>query len=305
LAPDEETTMTRIRSHNSQRNAFTLVELLVVIAIIAVLVSLSAAGVMKVMGLVPEVQTRTDISQMDAALGAFMADYQLQDPPPSKLMLREDLAYNLNVTNPNYALELRSIQFLKRAFGKNLTAPIDWNGDGKADGPWILEGEQCLVFYLGGIPNNSAIMTGSPPACLGFSTNNNNPAGLSTSRKGPYFNFLSSRLVLGTVLNKNMSPFFVYYDNWKPTSGVQMPYAYFSSNGTINGYTLTDCATISAAPYRDAAGNYTNSNKYQIISAGQDGLFGNGLWNPTSGAVGTGRDDQANFSSKILGAGQQ
>jgi prepilin-type N-terminal cleavage/methylation domain-containing protein len=313
--------MTRIRSRRTPRYAFTLIELLVVIAIIAVLVSLSAAGIMKILNYVPQVQTRTDIGQMDAALGAFMADYQLQDPPPSYLILREDMNYLPHYTDPGTGpIEVQSHQFLKRLFGKNL-GPTDWNQNGKIDVniAFPLEGEQCLVFYLGGV---QAIVNGSP-TCLGFSTNATNPAAGTTSRKGPYFNFLSSRLVPGTTLNKNLSAFFVYLDPWKPDTGVKMPYAYFSSYGINNKYNPFtaaaggDCLNIAAYAYYDG-GSFTNPNKYQVISAGQDGIFGfnpgptplpsskTGLvnWSPSSGALGNGRDDQANFSSKLLGAGQ-
>src|SRR5579884_1671000 len=83
--------MTRISSGSTRRSAFTLVELLIVIAIIALLVSLSAAAVMRVMGFIPEVETRTEISQLDAALASFMADYNLDVPPPSVLVLREEM----------------------------------------------------------------------------------------------------------------------------------------------------------------------------------------------------------------------
>jgi prepilin-type N-terminal cleavage/methylation domain-containing protein len=306
--------MTRIRSRRTPRSAFTLIELLVVIGIIAVLVSLSAAAVLKILDLVPQVSTRTDISQLDAALGAFMNDYQLQDPPPSYLILREDLNYPPHYTDPvTGPFELRSHQFLKRVFGKNLGSAgvIDWNGDGVANGPWFLEGEQCLVFYLGGIPNTAAMAGGSPPQCQGFSTNNLNPAAAGGSRKGPYFNFLSSRLVPGTTYNATkMSPFLVYLDAYKPSTGVQLPYAYFSSYGVSNGYNALDGQYIGAKPYwtaQNATGaptQYTNPNQYQIISAGKDGVFGGGLWLPGSGATGAGRDDQANFSAKLLGAGQ-
>ena len=34
-------------------------------------------------------------------------------------------------------------------------------------------------------------------------------------------------------------------------------------------------------------------------------MFGGGIWIPSSGATGAGADDQANFSAKVLGAGQQ
>jgi len=294
-----------IRSRGVPRAGFTLIELLVVMAIIAILVSLSAAGVMRVLWKIPEIQARTEIGEFDTALGSVMADYGLSDPPPSVLVLNE--------TNPQSG---PSGPFLTKMFGKNLGVGatfVDWNGDGVANGPWILEGEQCLVFYLGGIPNTAAVAAGSPPQCLGFSTNNMNPAQAGGARKGPYFQFQSSRLVAGPPTAPN---FFMYIDAWKAKTGPK-PYAYFSSQGIqgtnlSSGYAMgalgagKDCQSIGANPYLDTAGNFTFSNKYQIISAGQNGLFGAGLWDPSQGAPDAGgRDDQANFSSKLLGAGQQ
>jgi general secretion pathway protein G len=301
--------MTVIRSRGVPRAGFTLIELLVVIAIIAILVSLSAAGVMKVLWKIPEVQTRTEIGEFDTALGSFMADYGLSDPPPSVLVLNE--------ASPQSG---PSGPFLTKVFGKNL-GPTDWNGDGTIGGTWVLEGEQCLVFYLGGIPNTQQVAGGSARAGLGFSTNNMKPSfgSMATetmgARRGPYFQFQSSRLVAGPAASAN---FFMYIDAWKSkTSPLYStlggsPYAYFSSNGLNNtGYLsngMLDCQSIGAAPYRDASTppNFTFSNKYQIISAGQNGQFGAGVWTPSNGAPDVaGRDDQANFSRLLLGAGQQ
>ncbi len=50
---------------------------------------------------------------------------------------------------------------------------------------------------------------------------------------------------------------------------------------------------------------YVNPNRYQILSAGKDGTFGDGNYIGGSAAAGTGHDDQANFSGRILGANQQ
>jgi hypothetical protein len=122
----------------------------------------------------------------------------------------------------------------------------------------------------------------------------------------------------------------VYIDAWQSKAGPFFatlhgtPYAYFSSNGNNNnGYTqnapqaLQDCASIGAYPYYIMGTNpnqFMYPNKYQIISAGKDGIFGiynlpaNTVgtpgWNPTAGATGVGADDQANFSGSLLGSGQ-
>lgn len=302
--------MTRIHSRSEKRSAFTLVEIMVVILIIAILVTLLSAAVVMVMGRIPEVKTRTEIAEMSVALQAFMNDYNLSDPPPSVLVLSEASPLT-TVSGP----------FLQKVFGKNL-GPTDWNGDNAINGPatgWVLEGEQCLVFYLGGIPNTAAVAGGAPPGPQGFSTNNFNPSTPGGKRKGPYFNFETPRLV---PLPSN--GFYVYVDPWQvktiilnpnlPWSAVKgQAYAYFSSLGLNNsGYltnSLLDCQTIGATPYWTAVSGttpsqFTNSNTYQIISAGKDGTFGGGLWSPPSGAQKAGADDQANFSSTLLGKGQ-
>jgi hypothetical protein len=220
-------------------------------------------------------------------------DYNLSDPPPSALTL-----YG---TNPQQG---PSANFLVKMFGKTLgfgQTFVDWNGDGVSNGPWMLEGEQCLVFYLGGIGGNQ-----------GFSTNNMNPAQTGGKRKGPYFTFPTPRLVPGNVVNSALNAFPVYIDAWQAKSiphsapfANGMPYAYFSSNGTNNGYSTMDCTSIGATPYFTATGVYTNPNTYQVISAGKDGVFGTAGWTPSNGATGYGADDQANFSANLLGVGQQ
>jgi prepilin-type N-terminal cleavage/methylation domain-containing protein len=303
--------MIRDHSRRGQRSAFTLVELMVVLLIIAILVSLIGSVVMKAMGKIPEVQTRTEISEMSVALQAFMSDYNLAEPPPSTLVLNE--------ASP---LSTPSAAFLQQVFGKNL-GPTDWNGDGYIAGIWTLKGEKCLTFLLGGIPNSAAMVPPmyrplpnsvavpalSPPSPLGFSTNTMNPGQPGGKRKGPYFTFVTSRLWPQTVIPPLWDGFFLYLDPWQTKSGPLYstlggsPYAFFSSTGINNLYAGT-CTFDTSGPYMIGAGQYTNPNTYQIISAGKDGYYGGGLWSPSGGAQGYGADDQANFSSTLLGSGQ-
>jgi prepilin-type N-terminal cleavage/methylation domain-containing protein len=332
--------MCRTPQKTGSRSAFTLVEMVVVLLIIAILASLAWSVTVNAIGKVTEAQTRTEISELETALRAFMADYGLSDPPPSLLILNE-----ATPLAPDPRDNGRSAAFLTKVFGKNL-GPTDWNGDGSIAPPnvtWPLQGQHCLVFYLGGIPNTAQMASGVPPSPQGFSTNNMNPALPGGKRKGPYYTFNPSRLVPIPAVGG----FFVYLDPWqvKPTvNGVgPMPYVYFSSNGINNGYSYTDCSGLTfmdalkrrqiPLPYYTAVKNpindgtptvYTNSNTYQIISAGKDGIFGytppppppppsgsplivisdNNIWSPASGATGPGADDQANFSSTLLGQGQ-
>lgn len=335
--------MTRLRLHKTNRSAFTLVELLMVIAIITILVSMVAAGLMKVLNQVSIVSTRTEISEMEGALRVFMQDYNLSDPPPSYLLIAEDTSlYPQLMANPaTFAAATQTVQFFQKWFGRNFLIgtgfKYNWNGNTDAAGnpiydpPYVLEGEQCLVFYLGGIP---AYTTSGSIGMTGFCPSVQNPALAATPgapRKGPYYTFNANRLALTLPSNpsiQNPLHFPVYIDAWnvKLTTGNfgPQPYAYFSTSGRINAYNILtasiggDCNSIGANAYYEgvtASGlpSYMNNNGMQIISAGQDGIFGydptktfpGGVpWSPLQGATGNGRDDQANFSARVLGAGQ-
>ncbi len=294
--------MKRAQTKRTGRTGFTLVEVLVVIAIIAVLVGLLTAAVAKARTKINEVRNRNDISQLAIALETFKSKYK--DYPPSRIRLEESSAmYQLNQT----ALDLDSTQFINKMFQRIAAtwanAGIDWNGDGvitpprKGAPPVILEGDQCLVFFLGGIPAN----TGGPPACTGFSTNPQNPA---AHVKGggdvnpPLFEFQTGRLV--RQVGARLSPFFSYLDAYGSSDGngasigESKPFAYFSSYKSQNGYNryvdpklpLSDCQTLGIWPYAEVmsppsattplAPRYVKPNSFQIISAGANRRFGPG-----------------------------
>jgi prepilin-type N-terminal cleavage/methylation domain-containing protein len=289
--------MIRKQELSSRRGGFTLIELLVVIAIIAVLVSLTTAAVMQVMIKLPQTKTRVEIGQLEASILSFSQDHN-GVIMPSTLILRENNVYPAGDPTGN---------FLRRAWGKNIgvgqtagsppVAGIDWNQNGVIDAnPIVLTGSQCLVFYLGG--------TGGTH---GFSNNNNNPM---SAQGNPYFSFVASRLQQDpSAAANNSTQFPVYIDGYTPGK----PYAYFSTSGVMNSYNYLDCSSIGAQPYYDTnPGNWVNPTSYQIISAGRNGIFGglgstNGAaWSSTSGTLDpNGRDDQANFSQRLLMAGAQ
>src|SRR4051812_26173131 len=68
--------------HNARapRPGYTLIELLMVIGIIALLVSLTAAGVFKYIQEGPKVQARSDISQISTSLGLFHTKFGFYPP---------------------------------------------------------------------------------------------------------------------------------------------------------------------------------------------------------------------------------
>jgi general secretion pathway protein G len=296
----------------ARRPGFTLVELLVVIAIIAVLVSLTAAAVINVLRTGPDVQVHVEIGQLTNAIGAATSDFNNVEYLPSVIFLREDGAYGTGgtygTTTVTPAMELASLAYLQKAFSKNIGVgtTIDWNGDGMiASGQvWVLDGGQCLVFWLGGIPDN---LGGS--GMRGFNANSSNPGGTGGGAfKQPYFAFRPDRLIQGPALpgaTGTALNFPYYRDPYNPG----MPYAYFSYNPKLSSYNDTDCTvngTFPLFPYKlSLTGPYINPKGFQIISAGKDCAFGlGGVWNPATGygPGQVGSDDIANFSQAVLGA---
>ena len=285
-----------------ERTGFTLVELLVVIAIVAVLAGLLTAAVQVVRKRAIDTQNANDIMQMGAAMEAFKQQYKCY--PPSRVRLLESGAYDMSQTNgqPNTPLDFESKNALTRIWPR-LQFPIDWNNDGATTGDWTLEGDQCLVFFLGGIPS------ASPPGVTGFATSPTNPAAPVAQGGGrvqPFFAFSAARLV---ILSHNgvTSPFYSYADvhasvqtlSNVPTiptiNGKQagQPFAYFATLKQPNQYNpylsfpyaqnVSDCASIGAmpyfAPFLNNVAQYQNSATYQIISAGADQTFGSTVTN--------------------------
>jgi prepilin-type N-terminal cleavage/methylation domain-containing protein len=298
--------MTLTDTRRGRRPGFTLIELLVVLAILTVLVGLTAAGVMKFLGKGPEAVCRSELAGLSTARSAFLQEFRVSHMP-SSLVLREDNNYD-TTGNPAHR---RTVAFLQQMFGKRIdlrragSAPgangIDWNGDGtisKRDLP--LTGDQCLVFFLGGIPAGTGA-AGGTLGCTGFSSDPANPAAVAGTRRGPFYEFKSNRLIKGP------NNFLSYADPFRKNK----PFAYFSAGAAGNDYS-PDCPSLMVSPYVEsstAAGErYINPDGFQIISAGPDGVFGPGgtAWDPATGyGSGAGADDLANFSAGRLGAPRQ
>ncbi|MCI0456976.1 MAG: prepilin-type N-terminal cleavage/methylation domain-containing protein [Gemmataceae bacterium] len=286
------------RTSPTARAGFTLIELLVVIAIIAVLVGLTTAAVMNILRTPAVLQDRTDIQQLDMGIKTFHTKHGFYFP--SRIRLCRTLAEYTNKTVPG-SLDQKSVEYLNRMFNRlDWSQQPDWSGGlGLSTGGVILEGDQCLVFFLGGIPTSGG-------GTLGFSTDPRNPTKPGGERFR-YFTFKTERLKL---LYRG-SPFYSYmnaHDNARP-------YAYFSSYGRENGYDtisrlfnppVSDCASLNVWPYAASTTptvRYHNSKTFQIVSAGFDGSFGpGGQWTPATAAAisANGRDDVSNFHDKIL-----
>lgn len=290
--------------HVPKRNGFTLVELLVVIAIIAILMALTLGVMSKVFSYLDESKVVTEVNRLAESCNLFKSTFGRY--PPGKIMLAEQgVVYN-NAINaliappPGHtpaqfaALAAYSTEYLSSIFpGINLTAAIhDFNGNGIAGegGYVVLEGQQCLVFFLGGMRYG----TNSP---IGFNTDKTNPTVQTNgARLGPFFEFESSRLTNAA---------FPAYNDVYGT-----PYAYFAAkfpgmNNYANRYVPnaaaligpSDCETLTTnpgpvyfVPYFQgtvptvAVANwpvatsfkFCKSDTFQIVSAGKDKLWGTG-----------------------------
>ena len=255
------------RGGEQSRSAFTLLELLVVIAIIIVLVSLLMVALPKVLAPAEEAVTRTDMTQLAAAIQTFETKFDV-GYIPSRIILCKFYASYINPATgqPWTPMHQDSIEYLTRLFPRITTpggvwgtAGIDWSGDGVMQDPPIsisvyntatgngsmvncfgfeLEGEQCLPFFLGGIPQPNPDNTYT---ATGFSTNPSDPAQVGGPRTGPFFEFKTNRLIHWTPPGQpagfvgTASGFPSYLDGYGQT-----PYAYFSSyrtsDGKANGY---------------------------------------------------------------------
>jgi prepilin-type N-terminal cleavage/methylation domain-containing protein len=294
----------------TRRVGFSLIELLVVIAIIAILVSLSLAAAMKIITVMPRTQSNYEIGKLQQSLQAAQQAYNGLQTLPSQLVLYNNLAsYNSAAPGtPAY----NTGQALNVMFGSRFLrsgSTVSWDGTpqmiGAAANPaylpnasFTLEGDQALVFYLGGIPTTS----GGANQCLGFSNNPVDPTAAGGTRIGPFYQFPSSRLIkLAHTTNGNATnAFFSFVDPYQKNQ----PYAFFGTTA-VNVYSA-DCPTLGVAPYFQGT-QFFNPNTFQIISAGADGQFGPGgaSWSTTAGALNAPtRDNQSNFAVGTMATGQ-
>jgi len=304
-----------------RRPGYTLVELLVVMTIIVVLVSLALAAIQRVRGAARRLEVVTEILKMDESLQAACQAYNQAEYLPSKLLLYKNVQ---DYKADNSDLARQSAAVLTKMFGRNLLrngGAVNWDGTGNMPAKVVLTGQQCLVFYLGGIPG----FADGIPVCLGFSTDPVNPANPSSGipRKGPYFQFKPRRLVTPSFTTANdpsgapyNDQFFVYLDPYArvgrtPVTGI--PYAFYGTKGSDNSYTDTDCNNVTMNP-GDTVGPYWETNsprryynprKWQIISPGRDQLFWGGGLLPPQGLKDAGalEDNLTNFTRGELAGG--
>ena len=273
---------TQTQTHLSpRRTAFTLVELLIVIGIISILIGLLTPAIYGVVVKARVTEVKSEIAQIEGALADFQGKFGMY--PPSRITLYETgdrTAATGWYENTAQAKWSRSI--IRRLWPDfNFTLDRDFNQDSAFSGSWTLEGDQCLVFFLGGIWDGSKF--------AGFSADPRNPfkLGVTTAtRVGPFMDFDANRVVTTAVVSYTapLTNFPVYVD----TMPAQVrPYMYASSDDGL-GYDSGDVATPASnnafsiyfleqkAAIADPDPEAWKPETYQIISPGQDGEFGLG-----------------------------
>jgi len=295
----------RIRTirRRADRRGFTVIELLVVIAIIAVLLSLLMAGVMAVLQARDRTANQYDVNKLAQSMDVANQKYAGRKTMPGKLVLCNNIntyrnppaSLSANYSNGTVTVSQAEINYsrdaLRAMFGSRFitnATTVYWDGTGNANSVWVLEGHQCLVFYLGGVAQKTSTGT----KMLGFRDNALDPVGGSGDPIGPFYNFESNRLTF--VGN---SPFPSYLDRYGT------PFAYFGGTGSSNTY-VSNCPSLPGSPvaYQETQTRWTRPDGFQIISAGKDKKFGaGGVWDPTRGSTdGNARDDVSNFSGSAL-----
>jgi type II secretory pathway pseudopilin PulG len=290
------------------RRGFTVIEILIALLVIIVVAGLVIAAVMRLTSVPDEVQNRKDVDDLSLAVDEFVRRYDVY--PPSRILLSNNPMMYQSAANGGDPSDLGpySDTYLRKIWKKiDLNQPIDWSGGamaqiGQPNYSVVLEGDQCLVYFVGGLPNVN------PNGCRGFANSDRDPGNLTEANKlAPLFNFQSHRLYLRRAPGQPQHTYFSYKD----VHGGQ-PFAYFSSRSAQFGdnyYKDDDCQSLGVAPYFSQANpikKYLNPKSCQIISAGRDGYFGavsggNGEYqkgSPTMNAKG--RDDISNFHGGVL-----
>lgn len=263
--------------------AFTLVELLVAIGIIAVLVGLLSPAIYSVIQRSRVTEVKQEIGQIEGAIAEFHLKFGMN--PPSRITLYEtgDRMNQTGWFEPTAKAKWSRaiIRRLWPDFNFELDRDFDQSGSADIGTSWDLKGDQCLVFFLGGVWDGTKF--------AGFSSDQRNPFKLTSSGTtsiGPFMDFDAQRVVTSALVTypAPLVNFPVYVDT---LPGQVRPYMYASSNEGL-GYDSTDVSTPASnnsfsiyflkqkAAAADPDPDAWKPETFQIISPGADGEFGFG-----------------------------
>jgi len=312
-----------LRRSVRQQAGYTLIELLVVISIIAVLMSLTTAAVMKFLNLGPKAKTTQRISALSSAISKFNGEQNKIGYIPAGQVDMNQTVPATGASNPNFqkvigpfrlrntyppapspanpdrnALDTNCFeaQYITKLFPSADLNNLGLGTNFAAD----LNANQTVVFFLCGV---QVIDAAGNVRFDGFSNNPKQPFApkgtANDTRKPPYLDMNAGLYVLAPTM-PNKVQFAQIVD------GFGNPLAYFSAHNNKPGK-MSGSNAIGGVPYPGnpvpygANGRFENDTGFQLISAGKDGTFGaNGNW---AAVDANGKDDQSNFSDRVLGAG--
>ena len=180
----------------------------------------------------------------------------------------------------------------------------DFNGNGTLDTPVLLQGHECLAFFLGGIPQQITNATNPGFGSTGFARNPLNPfqsSQLLPNRDPAFFEFKGDRMVdddgngfpgyidsLGTLTDARYYAYFSaygttgsgFYDpndvNLAVESAVTNNFRVAFSGSTVTSPSPNPYTSSLSVPAGTTPAVYLNNQSFQIISAGRDRLYGFG-----------------------------
>jgi len=335
--------MRRSKMNARTRTGFTLIEALVVMTIIAVLIGLLLPAIQKIREAGPRLRCKAEIGQLEEAIESFKSTYDVKYIPPAFILASDYTQIPTNwgpamTESRQYYSKVWPKGFISNQPGRTPIFPNQFAANPTGNPQYIqMDGNQALVFFLGGVPPQDGAAFLSPSWAgnrSGFGNSPTNPFNYNgtvcsppadgSKAKGPFFDFKPDRLdgnghyhdvywSPGDDPNKNI---YIYFSSKEGND-----YAYFGAkyvpvlnpNGLTNGWNaLSGYGGMN--PMIGIDGKYINQNKYQIVSAGRDNEFGPGsvpgaansnTWWP--GATGYqkgklgGGDDLSNFAQFLLG----
>ncbi|MDB4614426.1 prepilin-type N-terminal cleavage/methylation domain-containing protein [bacterium] len=263
------------------RAGFSLVELLMVILIIAALMALILPAVNSVRRTARNAAVKAEINRLETAVAAFQTRYG--EVPPSFLVIPAR-------ASASTVADWSPVVFQKsRRAIRKIWPQFDFDSNGglpvaATQNPTVLSGAECLVLCLAGVPNTSGVLDG-------FSKNPAVPfSPIGENRDGPFYEFGPGRF--SDVDNDGFAE---YLDE---LPGQRTPLLYVSSRGSgyapqapgapdafdvfnnndlsnwTDGFASGD-KNLGGAYHQDAAAKVAwKKESFQIISPGEDGLYG-------------------------------
>jgi type II secretory pathway pseudopilin PulG len=275
------------RADANRRGGFTLVEMLVVIFIIILLVGLLLPAVQKARDSATRARCKNEIAGLGTAIENFKATYDVKYVPSAFVLSNN---YNNPPANGGPAY-VESRDFFSKVWPKasqngvtNTPQPIGF--DAPNGSAVFLDGNQTLVFFLGGIPAaNNKFSPGWAGDRSGFLNSAQNPFNIPAATpfgmaqpvpaanlaKGNFFDFDPKRVNAdGHFLDVYGQPYYYFsskfgndYDRW----GIFRPI--LNPGNTPGGF--TDMGGYGwMNPHVGIDGKFVNPSGYQIVSAGKD-----------------------------------